>query len=170
MTWKHHLRDLILAGGALAAGACSATSDGGGGINFCCNANGDPCCPSDFCGAPVSDACTCKKQGGDWTTPAPDGGFACTMHVVGPGDAGQPDGNSFCCNANPDPCCPSESCGMPETSACTCTKNGGTWDYNATGGGRCEAADAGPGDAAPDDAGQDEGGQDADPGLPDAKR
>jgi hypothetical protein len=170
MTWKHYLRDLILAGGALAAGACSATSGDGGGPNFCCNANGDPCCPSDFCGQPVSDACTCKKQGGDWTTPAlGGGGFVCSMHLDSgpPEDSGQPD---FCCNANPDPCCPSESCGQPEVPACTCIKSGGTWDYNGPNEGRCEAADGGPGDAAPGDAGQDEGGQDADPGLPDAKR
>jgi hypothetical protein len=99
------------------------------------------------------------------------GGFTCTMPVdSGPVDAGPPDGISFCCNANPDPCCPSESCGQPETSACTCTKNGGTWNYSAPDGGRCEAAEAGPGDAALGDADQGEGGQDADPGLPDAKR
>jgi hypothetical protein len=95
MSWRLHLRDLVLAGGTIATAACSsgssgsAGSSGAGGVNnfFCCNANPDPCCESQYCGAPVSKECMCKEQGGDWTTHAPDGGFLCTFEA-GTGDGG----------------------------------------------------------------------------------
>jgi hypothetical protein len=89
MSWRRHLRDLVLAGGTIATSACSSggSSTSTGTVNFCCNANSDPCCESQFCGAPVSQACLCKEQGGDWTTSAPDGGFLCTFEA-GAGDGG----------------------------------------------------------------------------------
>src|SRR5580704_13028085 len=120
MIWRHHLRDLVLAGGALAPAACSATSGGGGppGGEFCCNANPDPCCESDYCGGAVTDECTCKKKGGDYMNRGPDGGLACILpgEVGFPSDAAPDDTGISCCNANPDPCCPSEYCGQTVTA------------------------------------------------------
>lgn len=39
-------------------------------VTFCCNANADPCCPSLYCGAPVTVECVekmdCESDGGVW--------------------------------------------------------------------------------------------------------
>ena len=83
MGWEQHLREMVLAGGALAVTACSgstsaqpdaassagtdATSSGGDdqssddaysntGPNLCCNANPDPCCPMACSGGVGPDA------------------------------------------------------------------------------------------------------------------
>ena len=73
---------MLLAGGALAIAGCpgktdeadfdaSAPTDGGSDVSqgreassFCCNANGDPCCTFEYCGAPMSVACACELDGG----------------------------------------------------------------------------------------------------------
>jgi hypothetical protein len=47
---------------------CFASSEG---PNFCCNANGDPCCPVDYCGVPMTPACqaekACQDAGGNYS-------------------------------------------------------------------------------------------------------
>jgi hypothetical protein len=98
---------MVLAGGALVATGCGSE----GASNFCCNANGDPCCEVLNCGAPMTPACAsemaCEREGGayvegvcgngidasapnltglDATLPVPlDGGG---MDGSAPGDAG----------------------------------------------------------------------------------
>ncbi len=76
MSWKHRVRDLVLAGGTLTAIACSNRDFGGA----CCNANGDPCCASQHCGAAVTPDCTCQMNGGTWNYSA-GGGGACESSV-----------------------------------------------------------------------------------------
>ena len=83
MTWEQRLREMILAGGAVATTACGGTtsnastfdageatdattgdamSDGGGTDtfvpNFCCNADPDPCCAYENCEASLTAACS----------------------------------------------------------------------------------------------------------------
>jgi hypothetical protein len=173
MNWEQRLREMVLAGGALAAAACS-----GGGPNAgpsdaspdvfesgfpCCNANSDPCCPSKYCGEPVSAACACQLDGGAWTY---EGQGRCSAGDASPADAGGPtdaapdvpdyDG-AFCCNANPDPCCPSTFCGATVNVACACQLEGGAWNYSpADGGPSCTFS----GEAGPSDAGARADGQD----------
>jgi hypothetical protein len=80
LSWEQRVREMLLAGGTLALAACSSSSAGGafdaGGdtqaeSGMCCNANGDPCCPSQYCGAPVSMQCqeekACQADGGTWS-------------------------------------------------------------------------------------------------------
>jgi hypothetical protein len=59
MSWEDRLRDIVLAGGTLAAVACSFGDD-----VPCCNANSDPCCEVQYCGAPMNAACACEQEGG----------------------------------------------------------------------------------------------------------
>jgi len=170
MSWEQRLRDMVLAGGAgaLAAIGCADSSGAGvdsGSVDFCCNANADPCCRSQSCGAPVTTECTvkmaCESDGGTWDYGTQgcghpqDGGMS-----DAPVDA-QPDVVlGFCCNANADPCCPSLYCGAPVITECTvkmaCESDGGTWDYGTQGCGHPADAgqprDAGPTDAGPTDA------------------
>lgn len=86
MSWEQRLREMLLAGGALAATACSSSQssgsslDAGGhdatsdaahdtgldtgndtsavGSSGCCNANDDPCCDYLYCDAAISAQCT----------------------------------------------------------------------------------------------------------------
>jgi hypothetical protein len=153
---------MVLAGGAgivAAAGCTGATGSGDAGPepNFCCNANGDPCCPSDFCGQPVSAACTekktCEADGGVWNYGSPDG--QC-LHPQDAAPDALEDGATpvgiFCCNANGDPCCPSLYCDAAVSTACmekmACEADGGTWNFNGC------TSDGGAHDAGPDDHGQ----------------
>ncbi len=93
MSWEQRLREMVLAGGALAAVGCSSSlvspsgTDGGPSQSpsdsspspsppeagkpdatnpstFCCNANADPCCPQLYCGAPRTPECTSRLEGG----------------------------------------------------------------------------------------------------------
>jgi hypothetical protein len=90
MNWEQRLREMVLAGGALAATACfdfaaaapnrdaesDAVSDLDGDASFeagssssCCNANGDPCCPLGYCGdaepsAPAYILCEQEQEAG----------------------------------------------------------------------------------------------------------
>jgi hypothetical protein len=109
MNWEQRLRDLVLAGGAVAAVACvdgvgagaspDPGSDGAGDsgadsnvdlMSVCCNASSDPCCPSLYCGAPVPAGCTekmaekmaCEADGGAW-----DDFTGCSGLDSGPVDA-----------------------------------------------------------------------------------
>ncbi len=77
MAWRNRLRDLILAGGALAVGGCSSSLPNGGGTAGslalpCGNANPDPC----ICGRPDANAIAamqcdqklaCQADGGTWS-------------------------------------------------------------------------------------------------------
>jgi hypothetical protein len=90
MSWEQRLREMVLAGGALAAVGCaggsSAGTPGPDGA-FCCNGNGDPCCPSNYCGAAVTPQCTekmaCEADGGTWDYYYPPG----CARDAGPSDA-----------------------------------------------------------------------------------
>lgn len=62
-SWQKRLRDLVLAGGTLAAAACSSNGSGNPSVP-CCNANPDPCCTYQSCNAPMSPACACRLDGG----------------------------------------------------------------------------------------------------------
>jgi hypothetical protein len=78
-----------------------------------------------------------------------------TSGALDGGNDGQlvPDVSGMCCNASPDPCCPSKFCEASVSMECeqetACQADGGTWSYS----GGCSLADAGgPPDAAPADA------------------
>jgi hypothetical protein len=172
MSWEQRLRDMVLAGGAgaLAAIGCSGSSGAGidsggagvdsGSINFCCNANSDPCCRSQSCGEPVTTECTmkmaCEADGGTWDYSTQGCGRASDAGPTdaAPTDAGPTDAepdvivDPFCCNANIDPCCPSIYCGKTATPECAakmaCESSGGMWDYPGC------VPDAGTRDAASD--------------------
>src|SRR5438270_8269074 len=64
MTWRERLLEIVLLGGAASTAGCTSSQGGG-----CCNANSDPCCISTYCGAPMTDACRCKLDGGVWSYP-----------------------------------------------------------------------------------------------------
>jgi hypothetical protein len=135
MTWEKRLREMILAGGAVAATACTtsnsvSSSDAASNVDYdasnsCCNASSDPCCylscvpdatPSGSCLQEID----CVSEGGMWDSFS----FSCASRedaappdaTPGPADAGPgdaPDDTSFvfpCCNANSDPCCPIAYC------------------------------------------------------------
>jgi len=107
------MRELVLAGGALAATACSdsghlarpGAADGGsagdgstGGtsdagtapdtsFNQCCNASSDPCCMFEYCGASLTPDCACELDGGTWNYSANGGACESTLEA-GSADAG----------------------------------------------------------------------------------
>jgi hypothetical protein len=171
MTWERRLREMVLAGGALAATACSdnaATSvDAADVFAECCNANSDPCCPMAYCtpgGGPDASSyvlceqgrTTCEAQGGSYTDLA-DGSQGCSYPPeAGPGD--HFDAFSECCNVNPDPCCPIAYCtpgGGPDASSyvlceqgrTTCEAQDGAYEYQPDGSIGCSyPPGAGPGD------------------------
>jgi hypothetical protein len=66
MNWKQRFREMLIAGGVagayLGCSQAGSGSPGGGGLNFCCNANGDPCCAVDYCGAPMTPECQAEKE------------------------------------------------------------------------------------------------------------
>ncbi len=95
MNWERRLREMVLAGGALAAGACSGggatnaadagvpssphesgasddASEGIGSGGVCCNADPDPCCTctGEITEAAVDSPCgrelACQAAGGTW--------------------------------------------------------------------------------------------------------
>jgi hypothetical protein len=120
MTWDRRLRELVLAGGALATAACGGSvahsvfddagsidgttgqdasdelSSGGG---ACCNANPDPCCPSQYCGSSPTEQCFQEmecQEAGRWNamtytceapTPPFDSGEADSAHLDASRDA-----------------------------------------------------------------------------------
>jgi hypothetical protein len=122
---------MVLAGGALATTACggstaaqadaasSATANPGGdatapgddgGVVYCCaNANVDPCLGNGVFEAQTDGSFGCTPFG-----PPVDAGAGPTD--AAPADAGPTDASDdapsflFCCNANPDPCCPIAYC------------------------------------------------------------
>jgi hypothetical protein len=122
MSWELRLREMVLAGGALAAAGCSSSSGAGAAFDASTTEAGDATSGDDASDAPV--------------------------------------GPDFCCNANPDPCCPQLYCDAAPTTACSqemaCVAEGGTWVYN--GAGACSlSADGGPEDAAASEGGADAG-------------
>jgi hypothetical protein len=176
------LREMILAGGALAATACGpstvtptnagadATSSAGDDAGLadtkvCCNANPDPCCAL-MCDPEPNVAaitaceenrmkCGVNERYGDQA----NGAMGCVSLE-------QPEAG--CCNANPDPCCPMGYCGGdagPDSSVYIDCEQGRSEcealdaSYGSLGDGSigCRvllgAGDAGPPDARPGDAG-----------------
>jgi hypothetical protein len=113
MNWEQRLREMILAGGALAVAACGdnaasiseagtgseagAGSDAGSGTDssdgsafvpgfFCCNANSDPCCPFLYCDAGMTAACS-----EEMACQADGGTWSLNSQSCSPGDAGPSD-------------------------------------------------------------------------------
>jgi hypothetical protein len=111
MSWEQRLREMVLAGGALAVACSSGTT-----------APADASAPTDSSGSTTPDASPIGMPDASIGTPDASNGTR-------DGSAGTPpDANSFfCCNANPDPCCPYINCGAPLTAACACALEGGTW-------------------------------------------
>jgi hypothetical protein len=127
MTWERRFREMVLAGGAMAAAACADNAGAPANLLFCCNASSDPCCQL-ACGSEGPDASayvlceqdrtSCQSRDGLLLT-MDDGALDCmllpeTGLLFSPSEAGPSDAaseaNSFpssagCCNANPDPCC-----------------------------------------------------------------
>jgi hypothetical protein len=148
MGWEQRLREMILAGGALAAtvgcsssGQVAASNDasvsgsssgsgsggsgsGGGSSGGCCNAASDPCCEFLNCGAPLTPQCSCQLDGGAWTYSSATGEETCDLP---PGNGGSSGG--ACCNANGDPCCEFLYCGGSMDPICACELDGGTSEY-----------------------------------------
>ena len=173
---------MLVAGGVAAVAACSGSitgnagtpgtpsgdaSDEGFGVGIpngtcpgACNMVTDPC---------IADPPSCADA-------APDDG-SIDAYVDAPMDASVDapndgsvdapvstfDGN-FCCNANPDPCCPYLHCGGPLTATCSeelaCQADGGTWTFCPTGGVCVPVADGDPW-SCPDAALSDAGPSDA---------
>jgi hypothetical protein len=178
MSWEARWRDMILAGGAVLAAACSSTSQPGSpGPNFCCNANGDPCCQYLNCGGSLTPACSekmaCEADGGTWNY----GTDGCGVVVEAgpdaiadsPADAPDTQPDPFCCNAASDPCCRYLNCGAALTPECSaelaCKSDGGTYsafpytdaDGSYVSSGCFFSSEAGP-DATPDSEPPDAGG------------
>jgi|CZKU01.1.fsa_nt_gi hypothetical protein len=172
MSWETRWREMVLAGGSVVVAACSGgqvvtgnvpvdgsggsssgSSGGSGGAsssgstpNFCCNANGDPCCQYENCGGPLTTECSAElacKDAGTWSL----SGYCVVTSDAGPSDAGPADAGPadvitdqsveggyppFCCNANGDPCCQYRYCGGPLTAECiseeACQSEGGVYD------------------------------------------
>jgi hypothetical protein len=138
-----------------------------------------------YCGAPMNAWCACKRDGWTWSGLSFESGQCLPPTEAGTGDGGNeagtndggneagpddsgneaatlPDssennGDVFaCCNANPDPCCPSKYCGAPVNMACACLLDGGTWSYGG-------AVDGGPLCTFSQEAGPRDGGGDSNP-------
>jgi hypothetical protein len=121
---------MMLAGGAVALGvgydvACTPSSE----ANFCCNANGDPCCAVENCGAPMNPECqaerSCVADGGDYEN------GSCLYDA---GDAAVTPPPFPCCNANGDPCCTFLHCDAGITPQCQAELaciDAGLWDAGA---------------------------------------
>jgi hypothetical protein len=104
MNWERRWRELVIAGGALAATACGSNSasdgqadaSGGDDADFpitCCNAISDPCCYLICTGDPRYASCeqaetACSSKGGIYEEES-DGSIGCShLPEAGSGDAG----------------------------------------------------------------------------------
>jgi hypothetical protein len=139
MGWEQRWREMILAGGALAAAACSgsttsmadgdaasgstmpsgSSSSSGGCVG--CNSGPDPCVyegDAYWCGVgiPVEPSPSAEDGSAADAAPADASPSEAGAHDGSAPDAGPADATdevpvvSFCCNANPDPCCPIAYC------------------------------------------------------------
>lgn len=142
MNWEQRLRDMVLAGAALTAAACSdavqstvdASGSGSGSASGANGASG---------GSAGSAGSGSTGSAGSGSTGSAGAGSA-----SGSGSTGGSSGVVPCCNANSDPCCPFIYCGAPMTPACACKSDGGTWNYS---GGTCSfSQDAGHADVVED--------------------
>ena len=75
----------------------------------------------------------CEADGGTWNPGSGPDGAVLQSGCTPPRDAGQGDATpTFCCNANPDPCCSYLNCAGPMTTECSnelaCEGDGGTWN------------------------------------------
>ena len=110
MTWRRHLGEMVVAGGALASAGCGGrampasprAADGG---------EVDATAEASTVDALSSDARTTDVPA-IGTTLCPDASYG-------------PDAFYECCNANPDPCCAYEYCCQPIDKACSCALQGG---------------------------------------------
>ncbi len=189
MGWEQRLREMVLAGGALATTACGASTatssdaaadgmsnvgddasdDTGNVSSFCCNASSDPCCYTTCNIGPDAESYTaCREK-------LMDCGVNETFQELTDGRMGcfpPPVVTSFCCNANPDPCCPIGYCRddagpdasdyiscEQDRSECEALDGSYTQVLGVIG---CsvslDAGDAGPTDAAPGDGGPSDAG------------
>ena len=115
MSWRHRIRELILAGGVFGLGACGTSpggvggSAGGAGGNPpgppCGNANPDPC----ICGRPDADPTAarecdeeiaCDSAGGVWDLDS--NSPVCVPYHAGPRDGATADGGSDAPDAGDD--------------------------------------------------------------------
>jgi hypothetical protein len=96
MSWERRLREMVLAGGALAATACADNAMNNG-VNFCCNANADPCCRYLNCGGPMTTECSQEiacQESGAWDpiskrcSLSQDAGQSDAVSDAAPSDAG----------------------------------------------------------------------------------
>jgi hypothetical protein len=181
MGWDQRLREMVFAGGALAATACGpstatssdAASDGTSGdeagdnvSSFCCNASSDPCCYLSCGNSPDAEASymACRAN-------LMDCGVNETFQQLDNGRVGcfpppPMNSSSGCCNANPDPCCALGYCGDAgpdspvyidcEQGYSECQALDASYASQPDGGFACsvalDAGDAGATDAAPTDA------------------
>ena len=173
MGWEHRFREMVLAGGALAATGCGTSSDaasddaGDNASYFCCNGSSDPCCYLSCEDIPDAQASymACREN-------LMDCGVNETFQQLDNGRLGcfpppPTNSNSACCNADPDPCCAFGYCGDagPDSSVYIDCEQGylgcqaldASYAWQPDGGLACsvplDAGDAGPTDAAPGDAG-----------------
>ena len=124
MNWEQRLRDMVLAGAALTATACSDSVQS------------------------TVDAAGSASGSASGSIGASSGSASGAGSGNASGSNGVSTGSSFCCNANQDPCCYFVHCGGSMTPACACTSDGGTWSYS---GATCSFShDAGPADAVED--------------------
>jgi hypothetical protein len=165
MRWELRWREMILAGGALAATACTgstADTDAGAAFNGytpCCNGGGDPCCYLTCTDGPIPssyNACEeswglCESMNGSGYVS--DGSFTCNAPIVpvgpSPSEAGAKDGGAP--DAGPadaaedvhvmTPCCnanPDPCCGLIDCSESLDAAIYVTCEHKRT---QCEAMD-----------------------------
>jgi hypothetical protein len=150
VSWERRWRDMVVAGGAtLAVGVgCGGSEATRQPDPFCCNANGDPCCPHLYCGEPMTTECSdklaCEAEGGTYSYLS-----TCSFPSdAGPAADAAPEGDApsevivppqpgiFCCNANGDPCCQYLHCGGALTADClvemACEADGGTYVFGTS--------------------------------------
>ena len=101
MSWTQRLRDIVLAGGAVATAGCT-------------NGQASTVPPSPEAGTLSDAGAPGNKDAADDAGPVPD-------------DSGIE--TNFCCNADPDPCCAFEHCDASLGTACECSLDGGSFDY-----------------------------------------
>jgi hypothetical protein len=163
VNWEQRLRDMVLAGAALTAAACSDA------VQSTVDASGS--------GSGSASGSSGASGGSTGSAGSGSAGSAGSGSASGSGSTGGSSGVVPCCNANSDPCCPFVYCGAPMSPACACKSDGGTWNYS---GGTCSfSQDAGHADAVedndaadatvgPTDAIDDKNAMDANDGASDA--
>jgi hypothetical protein len=138
VSWESRLREMLLAGGSLAAAACTDNlempADAGGDSDasilspsFCCNASSDPCCGM-LCGGESPDSSTyvaceaarsaCQAHWGFYGT-LEDGGIGCNAFTVP---------SNFTFNPQGEPSCGSTACNLGPSYKTCCISSTGQGD------------------------------------------